>query len=450
MEMNKSKTAKIVFGLGFGDEGKGSVVDHLVRQMDAPMVVRFNGGAQAAHNVVTSEGLHHTFQQFGAGALAGARTLLSRFMLVDPIRLATEATELSKKLGRWVLNDHFIDASAPVLTPFHGALNRLKERQRGDRRHGSCGNGIGELMADLTGGVEGRPVMRMGNLGNPEGLQSLLLGEIQWRCQQASRLIRRTPGDEYDWNTLHDADVVPTLVKAYRALAGEFQVMSSATCRSMLRECPNLVFEGAQGVLLDENFGFPPHYTWSNCTPANAHTLLQEAECEHTTQNIGVLRSYCTRHGAGPMPTDTHPIPEAWFPGEHNKQNDWQGGWRKGVFDGELAAYAALRVQRAGYAFDIALTHMDIVEYTGGVIAVSNHRNTHTEDEEDAFMAWYDVMNAGDPPDQRLLVEYLLLARPSTPVPVDAASFVSTLEKRTRAKVKFISRGPTAADKEAL
>lgn len=427
------------------------MVDFLVRQMDSPMVVRFNGGAQAAHNVVTSEGLHHTFQQFGAGAMAGARTLLSRFMLVDPIRLATEASELSRKLGRWVLQDHIIDARAPVLTTFHSALNRLRERSRGDTRHGSCGNGIGELMGDLTGGVSGRPVLRMLDVREASARQMvLMLEEIQWQCCHAARHIPRTSGDDYDYDVLHTSNYVHELADAYHKLADDFQIVDSRACRSILRECPNLVFEGAQGVLLDENFGFPPHYTWSNCTPANAHTLLQEAECEHTTQNIGVLRSYCTRHGAGPMPTDTHPIPEAWFPGEHNKQNDWQGGWRKGVFDGELAAYAALRVQRAGYAFDIALTHMDIVEYTGGVIAVSNHRNTHTEDEEDAFMAWYDVMNAGDPPDQRLLAEYLLLARPSAPVPVDAASFVSTLEKRTRAKVKFISRGPTAADKEAL
>lgn len=448
MEMNKSKTAKIVFGLGFGDEGKGSCVDYFCRQMDSPMVVRFNGGAQAAHNVVTSEGLHHTFQQFGAGAMAGARTLLSRFMLVDPIRLATEATELTTKLGRWVLDDHFIDASAPVLTPFHGALNRLKERHRGDKRHGSCGNGIGELMTDLTGGVEGRTVMRMGNLRDSAATQTALLDEIQWRCQRATRLLKRAPGDDYDWNTLHDAGVVPTLVKAYRRLADEFQILSSGTCRTMLRECTNLVFEGAQGVLLDENFGFPPHYTWSNCTPANAHTLLQEAECEHSTQNIGVLRSYCTRHGAGPMPTDSHPIPEAWFPGEHNKRNDWQGNWRKGVFDGELAAYAALRVQRAGYAFDIALTHMDIVEYTGGVIAVSNHQDLEADDSAEAY-AWADCMD-GEEADQRLLAEYLRQVTPSTPVTISADAFVNTLEKRTHAKVKFISRGPTAADKEAL
>src|SRR5579864_7866772 len=87
----------LVQGLGYGDEGKGSIVDYLVRQEKAPLVVRFNGGAQAAHNVVTDDGRHHTFTQFGSGTFAGARTFLSRFMIVNPFTLLTEAKALEQK-----------------------------------------------------------------------------------------------------------------------------------------------------------------------------------------------------------------------------------------------------------------------------------------------------------------------------------------------------------------
>ena len=84
--------AIIVVGLGFGDEAKGATVDFLCAQDDVAGVVRFNGGAQAAHNVV-ADGRHHTFRQFGSGTLSGVPTFLSRYCLVEPIGLAGEAED---------------------------------------------------------------------------------------------------------------------------------------------------------------------------------------------------------------------------------------------------------------------------------------------------------------------------------------------------------------------
>ncbi|MDU0295245.1 adenylosuccinate synthetase, partial [Saccharothrix longispora] len=83
----------IVVGLGFGDEGKGAVVDALCHDRPTTAVIRFNGGAQAAHNVV-ADGRHHTFSQYGSGTLAGVPTHLSHHVLVEPIALATETREL--------------------------------------------------------------------------------------------------------------------------------------------------------------------------------------------------------------------------------------------------------------------------------------------------------------------------------------------------------------------
>jgi adenylosuccinate synthase len=94
----------IVCGLGFGDEGKGSVVDFLCsprRPDPARTVIRFNGGAQAAHNVLAADGRHHTFAQFGSGSFTpGVRTHLSRFVLVDPLALAAEAGCLASAVSR--------------------------------------------------------------------------------------------------------------------------------------------------------------------------------------------------------------------------------------------------------------------------------------------------------------------------------------------------------------
>src|ERR1700683_2709429 len=139
---------RIVCGLGFGDEGKGSVTDYLCSQDSADpahAVVRFNGGAQAAHNVVTADGRQHTFAQFGAATFPpGVRTYLSRFALVDPLALAGEAAHLASVGVTDALDLVTVDVDALLTTPDHQAANRARELARGGGRHGSCGMGIGE------------------------------------------------------------------------------------------------------------------------------------------------------------------------------------------------------------------------------------------------------------------------------------------------------------------
>ncbi|NUP38314.1 MAG: adenylosuccinate synthetase, partial [Streptomyces sp.] len=138
------RTHTVVVDLGFGDAGKGATVDRLCRGGGVTAVVRFNGGAQAAHNVVTPDGRHHTFAQFGSGTLHGVPTHLSRFTVVDPLALAAEADHL-RGLG---VPDPYglltVDREAPLATPYHAAANRLREQARGAARHGSCGMGVGE------------------------------------------------------------------------------------------------------------------------------------------------------------------------------------------------------------------------------------------------------------------------------------------------------------------
>ena len=137
-------------GLGFGDESKGSIVDSLVRLYNAKAVVRYNGGAQAGHRVVLSDGREHIFSQFGSGTFVpGVLTYLSRFVLVEPFGLMREYEHL-RELG---YEDAFsrlsIDEDAPIITPFHIATNRIIELARSGARHGSCGLGIWETALDV-------------------------------------------------------------------------------------------------------------------------------------------------------------------------------------------------------------------------------------------------------------------------------------------------------------
>ena len=102
----------------------------------------------------------------------------------------------------------------------------------------------------------------------------------------------------------------------------------------------NIVFEGAQGVLLDEKFGFRPHNSWTNTTFANADSLISPFADAHDVSKIGVIRAYTTRHGAGPLPTEDKEFFANVPPDLTNATNKWQGSFRRGHLDLKLVKYA--------------------------------------------------------------------------------------------------------------
>jgi adenylosuccinate synthase len=341
------RQAFVVVGMAFGDEGKGRVVDALVERHRADLVVRFNGGPQASHTVVR-DGRTHRFHQFGAGALQGCRTHLSRHMMVEPMSLRREAQEL----GGGALDRVTIDPRAPVLTPYHAAVNRARERKRGASRHGSCGAGIGELAADMADQTR-CPVLRVADLYRADHAADVLC-EI-WDCKVRELMV------ECDVHNFAALDP-PAATMDPRELAAEYgsfavrmtNMRAFREDEDVLSRAETVVFEGAQGVLLDEDVGFPPHHTWSCTTSGNAWLLLNEAERVATVavKTYGVLRTYATRHGAGPLPTEWL---EVRLHDDNNPTNEWQGALRCGWFDAVLARYAVAQCPVDG----LVLTHVD-------------------------------------------------------------------------------------------
>ncbi|HAC56569.1 TPA: hypothetical protein DCF80_03625 [Candidatus Saccharibacteria bacterium] len=117
--------ATIMTDLSFGDAGKGTTTEYLAGQSDSAAVIRFNGGGQAEHNIVTPDGRHHTFSQFGAGSfLPDVATHLSRDMLVNPISMTAEAEHLIELGVSDVWERTTVDETAKIVTPFHRAGNR--------------------------------------------------------------------------------------------------------------------------------------------------------------------------------------------------------------------------------------------------------------------------------------------------------------------------------------
>ncbi len=356
-----------VTDLHFGDSGKGTITEALVRRHGARLVVRSSGGCQCAHNVITNSGLHHTFSQFGSGTLAGASTLLTQHVLVDPLRLMREREVLlSKGVTPFVVQIH---EDALITTPFHAAFNRLKERARGEGRHGSCGVGIGEtaryaLEQRQTGGWKDT-VPTIGVLDCPEALRYALTHLREHLVKQIVTWDFIPRGGEEDFDLFKNDYVIDALIRRYQeaeesciCVIGHEQMLHAISSQ-------DTVWEGAQGVLLDEDYGFHPHTTWSRVTLRNATETLAEAGVTDVT-NVGVLRAYGHRHGPGPFPTEDESIrPSVMEP--HNGVNEWQNSFRVGWFDMLLARYAlkvaggtdkAIHWQKCPI-HELAITHAD-------------------------------------------------------------------------------------------
>lgn len=334
--VNRAGDAQVVLGLGFGDEGKGTIVDYLARRARSPpLVVRWNGGPQAAHHVVTEDGRTHCFAQLGSGSfVAGARTHLAREMAVDLYALHVEAD----LFGDDVLARLTIDPRCVLVTPWHAILGRVREAVRGAHRHGSTGRGVGEAKLGLhlvAGQIDDRFDARVRELRDALlGTAAGLAGDA--RCDEAHELVARGA----------DRDLFEVFVAAaHRPLAITAQPPPAA----------HVIFESAQGALLDRDHGFFPHVTPSRITRAAAETCARELGYPGPLEVWGVLRAYHTRHGEGPFPSEDRRL-AGHLPELHNRDDGPAGRFRIGWFDAVLARHA---IGFAGPIDRLAITCLD-------------------------------------------------------------------------------------------
>lgn len=349
-----------VIGLAFGDCGKGRFVDELCARLGAHTVARFNGGGQAAHNVMRADGRHHIFAHFGAGTLIpGTRTVLTAPVAVHPLGLLRE-NEYLERLGIFDAPERMtIDARCALTTPYLQAAGRLRELLRHEI-HGSCGIGFGETVRMHRE----RPELSVtfGDLSTTrrelcrerlEAQRQVLLAELAGDGPAA-----KAEGAERERRILGNPALADEWLEKLKPLVARVKPASADEVASRLAAPGVVVFEGAQGLLLDEDFGFHPHTTWSRITPIAVEAVLADLGLPTAVRHLGVIRAYLTRHGEGPFPTESAELTS--LPEPHNPETDWQGPFRRGHPDAVLLRYA---LAAAGGKFSgLLVSHLDIFE----------------------------------------------------------------------------------------
>jgi adenylosuccinate synthase len=346
----------VVFGLGFGDEGKGKITDALVRHIRANLVVRYNGGPQAAHHVMSPNGGCHIFAQFGAGTFRGACTHLSYFMPVELEMLYIEALVLEEREAPSPLQHLTVDERCPVVTPGHKLVGRVREIMRGDARHSSCGLGVGETITDAE---QGRSIT-IGELRNPRTGREALQRILDSKLAEALSIpgAQEHPLAQAEIERFQACLEATSLYGLYSQIFKELSVSKSDVLGIW-----RVVFEGAQGALLDRYGGFPPYVTQSRATWHNAEELLRGTNMH--IKKIGVLRAFSHRHGNGPFVTETHDEEFCRaFADANNVTNEWQGAFRVGAFDLVAMRYG-LRLNDG--ADMLALTNLDRLSGIGPI-----------------------------------------------------------------------------------
>lgn len=328
-------TALAVIGAGYGDEGKGLMVDALAARSCEATVVRSNGGAQAGHTVSLADGRRHVFHHFGAGALAGAATHLSRFFVQHPMLFAAERDALLGLGGEIAVS---VDPRSPVTTPWDMLINQAVERSRGAGRHGSCGLGFGETIERQLRPAFALAAADLGRAGLRARCDAI---RTAWAPQRLAALGVTL--------TAAEAAIVAddAILEAFLDDCAGFAHLTTLRGDATLGSAGAVIFEGAQGLMLDQAIGEMPHVTRSHTGLANMAAIAAEAGIEGIEATY-VTRAYATRHGAGPLPGASDRLEAFDIVDPTNAPNAWQGRMRYAPLDADRLA--------AALAADLALT----------------------------------------------------------------------------------------------
>jgi adenylosuccinate synthase len=414
-----------VVGAQWGDEGKGKIVDWLSERAD--VVVRFQGGHNAGHTLVVGN-VEYKLSLLPSGVVRGKLSIIGNGVVVDPWALVAEIATMRKKgLDISPQNLKLADNAALIL-PSHGALDRVREERRGERKIGTTGRGIGPAYEDKVG----RRAIRVCDLADPKALE--------WRIDEVllhhNALLRGLDAPEADRRELADKlrEIAPQILPY---AAPVWRLLDEAR-----RQGRRILFEGAQGSMLDVDHGTYPFVTSSNTVAGQAAAGAGIAPSA-VGFVLGITKAYTTRVGSGPFPTELH---------DKIGQTLGQKGREFGVVTGRprrcgwFDAVAVRQAIKTGGIDGIALTKLDVLDGFDEIkICTAYRRGGET----------YDHLPAGMTAQAELEPVYETAegwrettrgARSWAQLPATAIKYVRRLEELIGAPVAMLSTSPERED----
>lgn len=281
----------VLLGLQWGDEGKGKVVDYLAPKYD--VVARFQGGPNAGHTL-EFDGNKHVLHQVPSGIFhENIKNVIGNGVVLDPVVFIKKEIEGLKKYNINFSKNLFISKKASIIIPTHRLLDKASELSKGANKIGSTLKGIGPTYQDKVA----RRALRVGDILLPDFKQKYdgLVAE------------HKSVLDYYKLDYTGTEDNLATLEKeffeAIEVLKGFNLIDSEYFINQAIAEGKSVMAEGAQGSMLDVDFGSYPFVTSSNTTTAGVCSGLGIAP-KHIREVFGIFKAYCTRVGSGPFPTE--------------------------------------------------------------------------------------------------------------------------------------------------
>ncbi len=335
--------ATVVIGGQWGDEGKGRIVDLLARR--ATIVARYSAGDNAGHTVINERG-KFKLNVVPAGIFYGDKTcIVGNGVALEPARLLTE---IDKLVDRGVAVDRlYISDRAHVVMPYHPIIDRLDEDLRGPLAVGTTGRGVGPAFADKVGRIG----IRIGDLVDPERFAGRLRYVLEYKNRVLTRLYEAEP---------LDYETVFREYSAYGERLRPFVTDTSLLVQQALDRGEEVLLEGAQGALLDLDFGTYEYVTSSVPSSSAAGAALGIGiGPNEITRTVGVYKAYQTRVGGGPMPTELFDETAAHIARRGDEFGTNTGRARRcGWFDAVAAQYT----RRLNGLTDAVVTRLDVLD----------------------------------------------------------------------------------------
>ena len=290
-------SAFIVLGAQWGDEGKGKMTDYLAEEAD--VVVRFQGGNNAGHTVEVGD-RQYKLHLIPSGILYDNKlNVIGNGVVVDPKALFEEIGYLEKEGVKVTPEKLIISDRAHLIMPYHRVLDILKEKARGKNDIGTTGKGIGPCYTDKFE----RCGIRVCDLLHEDVFEEKLRENIKMKNEYITKVL----GGE-----ALDAEEILVQYKQYAEKIGPFVKDTSVKVYDSIKEDKTVLFEGAQGMLLDIDHGTYPYVTSSNTTAGGVSNGIGVGP-NMITNAVGITKAYTTRVGKGPFPTELENEPGEWI-----------------------------------------------------------------------------------------------------------------------------------------